>query len=1246
MYAADPQGVTQQPFASDQDPFVNFFGPPTGYYKTSAYDAKRQSTWVLPEAFMGKSAMLGQTIEMLTITASNWYTQVAMPIERLDDIRATWNRWEYDATIAGIVPEMGVVRLLQSHRFSRTETFTRRGIGFQLEHGFMRTQEGIRHYLTQLLQLQQSIVETNNFGVLYAYLTAHDYNREWERKEGIYRGGRVRDVLEKEKWQWGILQQKKNGLDLLDAQLTEDLNRFRGEADMWIFPPKIQMYLQVVPEEKTDYRLAGPAGPQRLADGPEGFTRFKGSRVFLTRTFEVDDRGSVDYMRIPYQIGEHYVMEDRNRHHDYAGYHTDQRSIQVYDEDSNSWHVITADWALDQCGLFDEDGELATVDRSRYHDTFGKANKEASLFSYHQGADGEYRLIRYFGQMHERFLGTQTIYNLAQTALNSMVELGDHKTVAEVWKRGAELIEQMEAIEYFTQQPDGTVVSYVEQYLAAVQLANGGAAPVLEENPASPKCPSIFNLREWAPQPSGTLSIPVRDPAWTFVVPPMLQSAAGFRAMASAHQRGTTGGWNADAFRTADEFSRLVSALVQGLRRAFPNNLVTDASYASSWWHRPRAEDTLWENLIVNHRPAAWLATGATAAATAVPASAADLGSALLAVSQTAAVAVQQNLTGLSEATQAYVNGLVANYRPTFDTAADITNNRKQEQALRRAYVMQTLAMIKTKPAAGTANRGDKVTNELRRFLQTQDNGAPPTTGGLFGKEAFIAAMTDPTVSGSFNPNPTSMRNHYKRVEREFAVAVKGLTTERVQEYQAAGVADIDAAHYRRAPPGFSPRMMSSLAEYMARTRAAPIALPSDLNNPDSVVTQSALDQYTAPLRAGQTDRLHPYMQTYTSTNMELSVETTALVMNARSYARGLEAEAAAPAATSMTLEEEGLSGISSFRSGGKRSRAQLGANIGASMSRATKRRHGISTAVSDCAELEGELVTPNFSSLFSQLGQERPYGLQRIVAQAYLFTPVHRRAYKTWARQNVLLPIAFMVSRPHARYAGLTGIKAKAGRSTGTTFVGPSEFIVGDDAAIGVHIGSYKYYSRSVVTAERNVYVARAIFLDAYLGGMGAAPYQSGTYLPRQGDYGDGSMFVLALPYNERDLHPNNKLPNPLSLTGSFDHLPLAEYELKEEQDMHYSTAYRYNQLWGWGSMGVAQEIEESRHFVLEQAPPNYVTYRGHTWYADSNGKFSIPDVGTGHWGADATYIGCNEVRAGRLQQFKACNYGAMQQA
>lgn len=47
------------------------------------------------------------------------------------------------------------------------------------------------------------------------------------------------------------------GLEKLDAQIVEWMNRYNVTADTWVLPPKPAMYLSLVPQEKIYYYLAG-----------------------------------------------------------------------------------------------------------------------------------------------------------------------------------------------------------------------------------------------------------------------------------------------------------------------------------------------------------------------------------------------------------------------------------------------------------------------------------------------------------------------------------------------------------------------------------------------------------------------------------------------------------------------------------------------------------------------------------------------------------------------------------------------------------------------------------------------------------------------------------------------------------------------------------------------------------------------------------------------------------------------------
>ena len=89
---------------------------------------------------------------------------------------------EFNEHFTGIVPEQGVSRLVSSHRTQQSESFLRRGLAAIFEHGFMSTPQGRANYFLTLAQIARAVQETTNFGVIYAYLTCHNYAKQWVRE--------------------------------------------------------------------------------------------------------------------------------------------------------------------------------------------------------------------------------------------------------------------------------------------------------------------------------------------------------------------------------------------------------------------------------------------------------------------------------------------------------------------------------------------------------------------------------------------------------------------------------------------------------------------------------------------------------------------------------------------------------------------------------------------------------------------------------------------------------------------------------------------------------------------------------------------------------------------------------------------------------------------------------------------------------------------------------------------------------
>ena len=114
-------------------------------------------------------------------------------------------------------------------------------------------------------------------------------------------------------------------MEKLDARIVEWMNAHRTDADTWILPPGPTTYLRLVPVEKTHYDIAGPEGParvngivsagrpheandpsKRLQDIVEPYGLFKKNKVYISRSYDVDQTGPIDLLSRMSSVGEYF----------------------------------------------------------------------------------------------------------------------------------------------------------------------------------------------------------------------------------------------------------------------------------------------------------------------------------------------------------------------------------------------------------------------------------------------------------------------------------------------------------------------------------------------------------------------------------------------------------------------------------------------------------------------------------------------------------------------------------------------------------------------------------------------------------------------------------------------------------------------------------------------------------------------------------------------------------------------------
>ena len=147
----------------------------------SADQRFRHETYNLPDAYKGKSRHLEDVLDFMIREEDEFYTRDLMPWEYTDDIHVQWDVFKFNRTLADIEPEQGIPRLVTAQSEGQSASLIRRGLAFQLEHGFFTTERGKKHFMLNLQQITDAIHTTAYFGVIHALLTGKTFYKEWRK---------------------------------------------------------------------------------------------------------------------------------------------------------------------------------------------------------------------------------------------------------------------------------------------------------------------------------------------------------------------------------------------------------------------------------------------------------------------------------------------------------------------------------------------------------------------------------------------------------------------------------------------------------------------------------------------------------------------------------------------------------------------------------------------------------------------------------------------------------------------------------------------------------------------------------------------------------------------------------------------------------------------------------------------------------------------------------------------------------
>jgi hypothetical protein len=271
---------------------------------------------------------------------------------------------------------------------------------------------------------------------------------------------------------------------------------------------------------------------------------------------------------------------------------------------------------------------------------------------------------------------------------------------------------------------------------------------------------------------------------------------------------------------------------------------------------------------------------------------------------------------------------------------------------------------------------------------------------------------------------------------------------------------------------------------------------------------------------------------------------------------------------------------------------------------------------------------------------------INQILARCLLLTPFSKESLISLYRNHCIVPVSFILARPHMNYNTSLAIKILPGARTGNLMIGHRDFQLGNDPKTKVFYGHFTLHSVPIVRAPENIRVIYDIFCKECLGGAGVRfwnEYNRAKYDPAAAKTDEADMFSFMVAYHEERYSEHN----PIDCSGHFSYLD-APGLIKQRKDNnpHYSTAGFYNRLWKFRTveMQMAHAIPTINFYhpyheaaLFQQSSYNTVCWLGaQGQYNKTSGKHDNLIPCTGHWGETGYGPGARKVRNGGLESFK----------
>lgn len=600
-----------------------FLGPPRQQIPPSPLSRVSFTHHDLPEAYEGRNAFLRDRITGLIIRRQDaWYTtDLCMPWRYSDDLHVQFNIWHFERTIAPRQAYQAPPRYVRSRKSTFMESQVRRGLAFVLESDFFATPEGRRTYELNIMNIAQSVQETQDYDTMNALLTCKNYYKIWEEAFGKWSPQIYSKVLDREVEDFGAIQRPGDGHKMLEILVDKHSRLMQHESyvapTLLILWPEASQFINTTSEKATEYMYRGPDDNQATDFSTKAIMMKNGVTIVQTRDFNIyDDSPPIQPLARVIKISEHtHMLATHFRQMaELYDFETRLRDIWMYNETNDVYELVPFREAFINANLFNmhtgeyEDSlrsyvaEMAPdTSSSMMHSRGMFANDPQSAMYYkHLGGNtqmepfflasrtiaGEWALINYFGQMDSSAASDKDFRQIAQSIVG---KLGCTQQDVSAIDSMVQLLKNIESQDY------------VHRYWELVVAANRNYSVDAAGNFIGEMTPSDLSahpIREWTPNAHGSLRLPTDNGGSKY--PSGFNNAPGMRTLADEANTGSSWApWGKVAAAGIEALDRIA----RQMNRLLPKSELLDPANRAPWFHVSDVLTTFFQLIAANRDP-------------------------------------------------------------------------------------------------------------------------------------------------------------------------------------------------------------------------------------------------------------------------------------------------------------------------------------------------------------------------------------------------------------------------------------------------------------------------------------------------------------------------------------------------------------------------------------------------------------------------------------------------------------------